>query len=59
MNYTAKDAALDAADVLRAASKHAGKRNYTAAIIVAGGSGTRMGTETTKQLLELCGKPVV
>ena len=59
MSYTAKDAAKDAADVLRAASKHAGKRDYTAAIIVAGGNGTRMGTETTKQMLELCGKPIV
>lgn len=29
------------------------------AIIVAGGSGTRMGTETPKQFLELAGKPVL
>ena len=59
MSYTAKEAARDVADVLRAADKEAGKRNYTAAVIVAGGSGTRMGTEVTKQMLDLCGKPVV
>ena len=59
MSYTAKEAARDVADVLRAADKEAGKRNYTAAVIVAGGSGTRMGTEVTKQILDLCGKPVV
>ena len=28
-------------------------------IIVAGGSGSRMGTEIPKQFLELCGKPVL
>ncbi|HEY4338175.1 MAG TPA: 2-C-methyl-D-erythritol 4-phosphate cytidylyltransferase, partial [Puia sp.] len=27
------------------------------AVIVAGGSGTRMGTEMPKQFLELCGRP--
>lgn len=59
MSYTAKEAAHDIADVLRAADKNAGKRNYTAAIIVAGGSGTRMGTATTKQMLLLDGKPIV
>lgn len=59
MSYTAKEAARDVADVLRAADKEAGKRNYTAAVIVAGGSGTRMGSEVTKQMLDLCGMPVV
>ena len=59
MSYTAKEAAKDAAEVLRAASKTAGKRNFTAAVIVAGGNGTRMGTDVTKQMLELDGKPVV
>ena len=49
MSYTVNQAAKDTADVLRAASKTAGKRNFTAAVIVAGGSGTRMGTEVTKE----------
>ena len=31
----------------------------TAAVLLAGGSGTRMGTETTKQMLPLRGKPVI
>lgn len=59
MSYTTKEAAHDIADVLRAADKEAGKRNYTAAVIVAGGSGTRMGEKTTKQMMLLCGKPIV
>ena len=59
MSYTAKQAAHDAADVLRAASKTAGKRNFTAAVIVAGGSGTRMGSDVTKQMMLLDGKPLV
>lgn len=59
MSYTAKQAAKDVADVLRAADKNAGKRNYTAAVIVAGGSGSRMESDTTKQMMLLCGKPIV
>lgn len=59
MNYTAKQAAHDVADVLRAADKNAGKRNRTAAVIVAGGSGSRMESDTTKQMMLLCGKPIV
>ncbi len=35
------------------------KRPKTTAIILAGGSGTRLGGETTKQLVEICGKYVV
>ncbi len=35
------------------------KSRTTAAIIVAGGSSTRMGGETPKQFLDLCGMPVV
>jgi 2-C-methyl-D-erythritol 4-phosphate cytidylyltransferase len=31
---------------------------YTAAVILAGGSGVRMGSSTPKQLMMLCGKPV-
>lgn len=59
MSYTKKEAAHDIADLLRAADKNAGKRNRTAAVIVAGGSGTRMGSETTKQMMLLCGMPIV
>ncbi|HEV2481635.1 MAG TPA: 2-C-methyl-D-erythritol 4-phosphate cytidylyltransferase [Puia sp.] len=29
------------------------------AVIVAGGAGTRMGTDTPKQFLELCGRPIL
>ncbi len=59
MSYTAKQAAKDAADILRAASKTGGTRNCTAAVIVAGGSGSRMESDTTKQMMMLCGKPIV
>lgn len=31
----------------------------TAIVIVAGGKGTRMGTEVPKQFLDLCGKPIL
>ena len=36
-----------------------GKGHYTAAIILAGGSGTRMGADSTKQMMNLCGKPII
>lgn len=36
-----------------------GKGHYTAAILLAGGAGTRMGGTTTKQMMELSGKPVI
>lgn len=36
-----------------------GKDHYTAAIILAGGSGNRMGSDTTKQMMMLDGKPVI
>ena len=39
--------------------KAAFHRPKTAAVILAGGQGTRMGTDTTKQLLMLDGKPVL
>ncbi|MBO5702676.1 MAG: 2-C-methyl-D-erythritol 4-phosphate cytidylyltransferase [Clostridia bacterium] len=45
------------ADVLRASAGKL-KSRTTAAIIVAGGSSTRMGGDTPKQFLELCGMPV-
>ena len=34
-------------------------KNYTAAVIVAAGNSTRMGSKTNKQFLELCGVPVL
>ena len=46
------------ADILREAAGKT-KSRTTAAIIVAGGSGSRMGGNTPKQFLELCGMPVV
>lgn len=36
-----------------------GRDHYTAAIILAGGTGSRMGTDTTKQMLTLAGKPLI
>ena len=36
-----------------------GKRPFVSAVILAGGSGSRMGTETTKQMLVLDSKPLV
>lgn len=35
------------------------KKHYTTAIILAGGSGTRMGTDNTKQFIDLAGVPVI
>lgn len=55
-----KEIASAVADLLRAVAGQPKKNYFTSAIIVAGGSGTRMGdTSTTKQLLELDGVPVV
>lgn len=45
------------ADILREAAGKT-KSRTTAAIIVAGGSSTRMGGNTPKQFLDLCGMPV-
>ncbi len=44
---------------MRTLSKTASKPRFVSAIVAAGGQGTRMGTESTKQLIELCGIPVV
>ena len=54
-----KDAAHKIAEVLRAASGKTGKKYFTTAVILAAGSSTRMGGDSTKQFLELCGMPVV
>ena len=48
----------DLAEILRAGAGKL-KSRRTAAIIVAGGTGSRMGTDVPKQFLELCGMPVV
>ena len=36
-----------------------GRDHYTAAIVLAGGSGSRMGCSTTKQMMTLAGKPLI
>ncbi len=36
-----------------------GNDNYVSAVILAGGSGTRVGGDKTKQMLEICGVPLV
>ena len=55
-----KEFASAVADLLRAVAGQPKKNYFTSAIIVAGGSGTRMGeVGKTKQLLELDGIPVV
>lgn len=47
------------AGILRAIAGKPLIKNYTSAVIVAAGSSTRMGGDTTKQLMELDGIPVV
>lgn len=56
-----KISAGDIASLLRTLSNTANKPYFTSAIIAAAGSGTRMCDEsgTTKQMLTLCGMPVV
>ena len=45
--------------VKNAASALFGGTKFTSAVILAGGSGTRVGVDKTKQMIELCGKPLV
>ena len=45
--------------VKNAASALFGGTKFTSAVILAGGSGTRVGADKTKQMIELCGKPLV
>lgn len=45
--------------VARLAKLFRGKDHYTAAIVLAGGSGSRMGSDTTKQMMILDGKPLI
>ncbi|MBQ8849306.1 MAG: 2-C-methyl-D-erythritol 4-phosphate cytidylyltransferase [Clostridia bacterium] len=47
------------AGVLRAVSGSPHPKNYTSAIIAAAGMSTRFGGDTTKQMTELCGKPLL
>lgn len=46
-------------DIFRAAMGKFDSRHRVGAIIVAAGSSSRMGGDTTKQMMELCGMPVV
>ena len=46
-------------DLFRAAMGKFDSRHFVSAIIVAGGSSTRMGGDTTKQMLHLGGMPVI
>ena len=55
-----REIASAVADILRTAAGKPKKSHFTSAIIVAGGSGTRMGdVGVTKQLLKIDGIPVV
>ena len=45
--------------VKNAATAFFGGTKFTSAVILAGGSGTRVGADRTKQMIELCGKPLV
>ena len=45
--------------IKNAASALFGGTKFTSAVILAGGSGTRVGADKTKQMIELCGKPLV
>lgn len=45
--------------VSRLARLFGGRDHYTAAIILAGGSGSRMNADTTKQMMTLCDKPLI
>lgn len=47
------------ADLIRSASGKRSPRYFTSAIIVAAGNSSRMGGDTPKQFIDLCGMPVV
>ena len=51
--------AKEIASLLRTLSKTANTHHFTSAVIAAAGSGTRMNSDTTKQLLTLEGIPVI
>ncbi len=54
-----KDFFGSVASVLRAVTGNTRDKIFTSAIIVAGGSSLRMGGDRTKQMMLICGKPVV
>ena len=51
--------AKEIASLIRSLSKSANTPHFTSAIIAAAGAGTRMNSDKTKQLLTLCGIPVI
>ena len=53
------DLLTSAADILRVAAGNTKLNKFTSAIIVAGGSSSRMGSDTTKQMMLICDIPVV
>ncbi len=54
-----KDAPHKIAEVLRAIAGKTEKKYFTSAVILAAGSSTRMGEDTSKQFLTLCGMPII
>lgn len=54
-----KDFLSSAADVLHTVSGKSRDKIFVSAVILAGGSSLRMGGDTTKQMITLCGVPVV
>lgn len=47
------------AEIIRAAKGKPGIKNFTSAVILAAGSSTRMGSDKTKQFIELDGMPII
>jgi 2-C-methyl-D-erythritol 4-phosphate cytidylyltransferase len=58
MRRNANELARDTAELLRAVAAKPAK-HFTSALIAAAGSSTRMGTSTSKQLLDIDGTPVL
>lgn len=54
-----EEAAHGTADILRSIIGKSKDKIFTSAIIAAGGSSVRLGGTTTKQMIEVCGLPVV
>ena len=47
------------AGILRAISGSPHPKNFTSAVIAAAGLSTRFGSDTTKQMTEICSKPML